>query len=654
MRALHLIAVAAIACCLAVGHAHAEKRVALVIGNDGYTKLRKLKKAVADAESYAEVLRGQDFDDVTLATNLTRADMDEAIAGFIDKIEPGDIAVFAYSGHGWSDGKQNFILGTDAPVSGSEEFLARISIPLRNGSTGVIDDMDRRGAELKVAIVDACRNNPFTPTVEGRNIGLSRGMTRIEPPRGTFVVFSAGSGQIALDRLKNNDTNRNSVFTRVFLPHLEAGIPLQDAIKETQRVVASLAETIGHEQQPAYYDEVLGDACIAGQCDGDEGVSPAVAALEREVEVLRREQGTVQKAVPGDEDALRREVEELRKQLALANAKEEPARKVPPVVVKPVVGRSTLEDVQARGHLNCGVSTGIAGFSEPDLNGDWHGLDADLCRAVAAAVFGDGEAVSFVPLGAQERFAALQSGEIDVLIRNTAWTSSRENKLELRFVGTNFHDGLAFMVPSWLGISSALELNGATVCLPPGTTTELEVARFFSANGMELVPVYDDTPGEVYAAYDDGRCDVVASDASALYVTRLQLAKPDDHVVLPERLTREQLGPYVRAGDDTWRDIVKMTLDAIAWAEERGVTADTVEAMRESDDPTIRTLLGSDGTLGESLGLARGWAVPVIKAVGNYGEYFERNVGAESPLGMERGQNSLALRGGLIAPPALR
>jgi hypothetical protein len=254
--------------------AQAAHRVALVIGNDQYQNLPKLKKAVADAEAYAEVLKAKGFDQVILKTDLTRDKLDEAVASFLDQIEPGDTAVFAYSGHGWSDGAQNYIVGTDAPLAGSQDFLARISIPLKNGTNGVIDEMDQKGAALKVAIIDACRDNPFAPPPGKRSIGLKRGMTRVDPPGGTFVVFSAGAGQSALDRLSDQDPDPNSVFTRVFARAIQADMTLQDAIKATQEQVVKLAESIQQDQKPAYYDEVIGSACLSEKCTS--GSAPVI------------------------------------------------------------------------------------------------------------------------------------------------------------------------------------------------------------------------------------------------------------------------------------------------------------------------------------------------------------------------------------------
>jgi TPR repeat protein len=278
MRMRSRLLVASLALLALSGTADAARRIALVIGNDAYQNLAPLRKAVADAEGYAGVLTAKGFDQVILRTNVTRAAMDEAVAGFVDQIQPGDTAVFAYSGHGWSDGAQNFLIGVDAPLTGSQEFLARISIPLRNGSTGVIDDMERRGAALKVAIVDACRDNPFTPPAGTRSVGLSRGLVKIDPPEGTFVIFAAGAGQTSLDRLSDADPNPNSVFTRVFLPLIHADMTLQEATKKAQEEVTALARTISHKQQPAYYDEVLGKACLAGECRG--GATPEAAASQ--------------------------------------------------------------------------------------------------------------------------------------------------------------------------------------------------------------------------------------------------------------------------------------------------------------------------------------------------------------------------------------
>lgn len=306
----------------------------------------------------------------------------------------------------------------------------------------------------------------------------------------------------------------------------------------------------------------------------------------------------------------------------------------------------TLEEVQERGYLQCGVSTGLAGFSTTDDQGNWTGLDVDYCRAVAAAIFGDAESVRFTPLSAVERFTALQSGEVDILSRNTTWTMSRDTDLGLNFVGVTFYDGQGFMIPNELNISSALELSGATVCVQPGTTTELNLTDYFSANDMEYNPVVIEDLDALNAAYNEGRCDVYTTDSSGLYSIRLQMDDPDSHMILPERISKEPLGPAVRQGDEQWTDIAKWTYYALVFAEELGVSSENVEEMMEADNPQILRLLGQEGTFGEDIGLTNDWAANIIREVGNYGEIFARNLGPETPLNIERGLNALYTDGG--------
>jgi general L-amino acid transport system substrate-binding protein len=310
-------------------------------------------------------------------------------------------------------------------------------------------------------------------------------------------------------------------------------------------------------------------------------------------------------------------------------------------------GASTLNAVKARGVLNCGSNTGLAGFGQPDAQGNWTGLDVDFCRAVAAAVFNDPNKVKFVPLSAKDRFTALQSSEVDVLVRNTTWSSSRDTSLGLNFGAINYYDGQGFMVKKALKVASAKELSGASVCVQQGTTTELNLADYFRANRMELKAVTFASADETIKAYDAGRCDAFTTDASGLYAERLRLAKPDDHMVLPEIISKEPLGPVVRHGDDQWFDVVMWTHYAMVTAEELGVTKANVDERLKSETPDIKRLLGTEGKHGEALGLTNDWAYRVIKHVGNYGEVFEKNVGQGSPLKIARGLNNLWNKGGL-------
>jgi general L-amino acid transport system substrate-binding protein len=300
------------------------------------------------------------------------------------------------------------------------------------------------------------------------------------------------------------------------------------------------------------------------------------------------------------------------------------------------------------------VSQGLPGFSNPDSAGAWTGLDVDFCYAVSAAIFGDASKAKFSPLSAKERFTALQSGEIDILPRNTTWTMTRDTALGLNFAGVNYYDGQGFMVRKAMGITSALELDGASVCTNTGTTTELNVTDYFRSNNMTLELVQFEKADEVVQAYDSSRCDVYTTDASGLYAQRLKLTNAADHVVLPEIISKEPLGPVVRQGDDQWFNINKWVLFAMVNAEELGVTQANVDEMKESKNPSIRRLLGTEGSFGENLGLTNDWAYNVIKAVGNYGESFDKNVGPDTPLGIARGVNALWSDGGLMYAPPIR
>ncbi len=315
----------------------------------------------------------------------------------------------------------------------------------------------------------------------------------------------------------------------------------------------------------------------------------------------------------------------------------------------------TLSDVQGRGTLNCGVTTGLAGFAAPDDQGKWTGLDVDMCNAIAAAVLGDATKVKYVPTNAKERFTALQSGEIDVLARNTTWTFSRDTDLGFDFAGVNYYDGQGFMVRKNLNVKSALELSGASVCVQTGTTTELNLGDYFRANNMELKPVVFEKNEEARQAYDEGRCDAYTTDASGLAAERSVLAQPDEHIILPEIISKEPLGPLVRHGDNRWGDIVRWTLNAMVIAEEFGVTQANVDEQKaSSQNPEVRRLLGVEGEMGKMTGLSNDWGYNIIKQVGNYGESFERNVGLKTPLGLARGLNELWSKGGLLYAPPIR
>jgi general L-amino acid transport system substrate-binding protein len=323
-------------------------------------------------------------------------------------------------------------------------------------------------------------------------------------------------------------------------------------------------------------------------------------------------------------------------------------------LTQPAWAGATLDAVKQRGFVQCGVNTGLPGFSNADEKGNWTGLDVDVCRAVAAAIFGGADKVRFTPLTAKERLTAVQSGEVDLLSRNTTWTLTRDTSLGIHFTGVTYYDGQGFMVSKALGVSSARELDGAAVCILAGTTTELNLADYFRTHGMTYDPVVFDTADQTARGFEAGRCDVLTSDQSQLYGLRIKLAEPDKAMVLPEVISKEPLGPAVRQGNDDWFNIVRWTLYALINAEELGVTSGNVDEMKSSSNPEVRRLLGLEGIKGSGLGLPDDWAYQIIKQVGNYGEIFERNVGAGSPLKIERGLNALWKDGGLQYAPPIR
>ncbi|MDO6459486.1 amino acid ABC transporter substrate-binding protein [Granulosicoccaceae sp. 1_MG-2023] len=313
----------------------------------------------------------------------------------------------------------------------------------------------------------------------------------------------------------------------------------------------------------------------------------------------------------------------------------------------------TLDNVKEKGFIQCGVSTGLPGFSAPDDKGNWSGLDVDYCRALSAAVFGDPDKVKYTPLSAKVRFTALQSGEIDILSRNTTWTMSRDTDFG-NFVGVMYYDGQGFMIPKALEVSSATELDGAAVCTQTGTTTELNVADFFRSNGLNYTVVAFEKYDEVVAAYDSGRCDVYTTDRSGLAAQLPKMSKPEEHMILPDIISKEPLGPVVRADDAAWEDAARWTLNCLVNAEEMGVTSANVMDMAKSDDPNLQRMLGAEGALGSKIGLPDDFCAQVVAGVGNYGEIYERHVGTSTPINLERGLNALWKDGGILYAPPMR
>jgi general L-amino acid transport system substrate-binding protein len=313
----------------------------------------------------------------------------------------------------------------------------------------------------------------------------------------------------------------------------------------------------------------------------------------------------------------------------------------------------TLKNTQKKGFVRCGVSQGLPGFSNADAAGNWTGVDVDVCRAVAAAVLGDANKVKFTPLSAKERFTALTSGEIDILSRNTTWTLSRDADIGLTFVGVNFYDGQGFMVRKDSGITSTSQFkNGISACTNIGTTTELNMRDFFNSKGISYEPVAFEKADEVVAAYDSGRCDTYTTDKSGLAAQRTKMTNPDDHIVLPETISKEPLGPVVRQGDAVWEDIVRWSLNVMIEAEEYGITSSNADMMKTSDNPQIKRLVGSEGEMGAAFGLDNDWSLRIIKQVGNYGESYKRNI-ADTGILPDRGPNQLWTKGGILyVPPA--
>lgn len=314
----------------------------------------------------------------------------------------------------------------------------------------------------------------------------------------------------------------------------------------------------------------------------------------------------------------------------------------------------TLAQVKKKGYIQCGVNDGLPGFSSPDAKGHWSGMDVDVCRAVAAAVFGDASKVKFTPLGGKERFTALQSGEVDILSRNTTWTMSRDTTLGLKSTAVTYYDGQGFMVNKSLGVKSAKELDGATVCTEGGTTTEMNLADYFHANNLKYKAVVFDNTDQTVKGFESGRCDVLTSDKSQLFAVKVKLAKPEDVMILPEIISKEPLGPMVRQGDEKWELLVKWTVFAMINAEELGVNSKNVDEMKTSGSPDVKRLLGFDAPDGTTLGAVKDWGYQIVKQVGNYAEVYDRNVGKDSPLKITRLENKLWNQGGFLYAPPVR
>lgn len=621
------------------------KRVALVIGNNAYSKLpadKQLKNAINDARAMRDTLRGLNFE-VFYGENADRAKLVDMLADLTARLSKNDMAFFFFAGHGVSFSGANYLLPSDIPLPRSsgqseENRLADLAI----AETDLVSRISKSGARVSVVVLDACRDNPLQ-TGDRRSVGGTRGLQVLSQPRGVFAIYSASFGQAALDRLGPDDKQANSVFTRVFAEKLKTpGLDLRSIATETRDTVASLAEKIGEEQVPAYYDQVLGgNIYLAGlpvpsapRDDAPRPPTPAVAVIP-----------PPPVAPPAAPAVTLPPVASLVQPRSTPTPSSSAVSSMPnPPALSP---STTLAAIKKRGMLICGVSQGLQGFSSPNDRGEWSGLDAGFCQALAAAIFDDPKKVKFVPLTAKDRFTALLAGEIDVLARNTTKTLARETSLGLRFGAPNYYDGQGFLLRKSLRVNSALELNSAAVCVQAGTTTELNVTEYFRQNKMKLEAISFATADEALKAYDSGRCDTLTSDASYLYILRGKLLNPNDHIILADRITREPIAPVVRQDDATWLAIVTWTHLAMVAAEELGVTRDSLTTMKASSDYRVQRLLGKEGDVGRNLGLSPDWVARIVAYVGNYGELFERSFGKGSALNANRDLNALTINGGL-------
>jgi len=692
LRLLSLPALAMLVLALFTDSLRADTRLALVITNAAYAGAA-LDNPQVDARLVVATLTALDFK-VTAISDVGLEQFDLTVQDFATAARGADVVLFYFAGHGFAINDKlkprSYLMSTDAKIASKSDAT------LRAGGLALDEIVATLGGQAKISLffVDACRNDPRVRAPGGGG----RGFARLDLPENSsiFVGLSTRLGEVAAD----GPSGAGSPFARAFAAVMvKPGLRLDDAFTEIRKQVQT--ETGGRQRpEPAQNDLdaplVLRPATIivpdnAAARDLEQAIrAGTVAALEK---VVADWPGTPQALVAAQQRL------DLAAKLAALHPVPVPVEPAPRLVVppqpvpRPVVQpqpkpapkptpqqqaslpvaplpagdpeqddspfalietvSQTLRTVKARDALVCGVGTGLAGFSLPTDKGIWTGLDVDYCRAIATAILGDPGKVKFMPLTAKQRFVALQSGEIDVLVRNSTWTMGRE-AMGIENAGVNFYDGQGFMVRKSVGAKSALDLSGDSICVQQGTTTELGLANYFKANRIEYSPIAFESSEDVFTAYDSGRCDAVTTDASALFAERLKLANPDDHVVLPERISKEPLGPYVRKGDNGWASLVRWVHFALLTAEEQGVTSANLDEMLSSDKPAIRRLLGKEGDFGGRLGIGPAWAADIIRAVGNYGEIFERNLGVDSPLRLDRGQNRLWSQGGLQFAPPLR
>jgi general L-amino acid transport system substrate-binding protein len=643
-----LLGIVAFLALIGAAPASAEKRVALVVGNSAYRNVTRLDNPANDAKLMAETLRGLGFTLIggSAQIDLDKPGIDRVVQAFGAQLRSAEVGLFYYAGHGVQVRGANYLVPVDAnPTSEADVDFQMLDTNL------VLRQMEVAGTKLNLVILDACRNNPFG----GRGLrATTGGLAQMQAPEGTLISYATQPGNVAHD-----GTDGNSPYTKALAQTIRrAGLGIFDAFNE---VGLAVKQATGGAQQPwVSSSPIAGSFYFAGLPQVPDTRSQAVSQPpvdERAIELA------LWNAIQGSSDPT--SFEDFLKKFpngvfagaarARLDALKPKAAALPPPATVPTAGSSpTLAAVKKRGILLCGTSGALPGFSLVDVNGVFTGLDVDFCRALAAAIFNDPSKVKYVALTAKDRFTALQTGEIDVLARNTTKTASREASLGLRFGAVNFYDGQAFMVRKSLLVKSALELNGAAVCVQLGTTTDANLADYFRSNKMKLTSVTFAQFDDAVNAYDAARCDALTTDRSMLYFTRVRLAKPDDHMILPERISDEPLAPAVRQGDEQWLSIVTWVHYAMVNAEQLEITQANVEAAKQSTNPAIRRLIGAEGAFGESLGLTNDWAYRIVKGVGSYAEAFDRSFGQKSALKMDRGPNALVSQGGQQQSPAIR